>query len=159
MRAVKGHAMLSSLQARPYALQGSEGPRRQLCAATVVIKASREQTGGAFNLLEATLPSGYATPLHIHYTEDVAVYVLEGTLTVFWGSETREALAGSYFFQPRGIPHGFRVDGTAPARLLYLTLPAGFDCFVSEHERLAPSADSEAVAARYKIEFLGPLPG
>lgn len=151
--------MMHSLQARPYAFQRDEGRRLQLCAATVLIKASGEQTGGAFNLLEATCPPGYATPLHIHYTEDVAVYVLEGALTFFWGSERQAAAAGGYFFQPRGIPHGFRVEGVVPAQILYLTVPAGFDCFVSEHERLAPRSESEVVAARYKIEILGPLPG
>jgi uncharacterized RmlC-like cupin family protein len=89
----------------------------------------------------------------------VAVYVLEGTLTFFWGSEMKEAVAGSYFFQPRGTPHGFRVEGTTPARILYMTIPAGFDCFVFEQEPLAPRSESEVVAARYKIEILGPLPG
>lgn len=150
---------MNPLPAGPYTFQRDEGPRLQLCAATLMIKASREQTGGAFSLLEAACPPGYATPLHIHYTEDVALYVLEGALTVFWGSEARAAAAGSYFFQPRGIPHGFRVEGAAPARVLYLTIPAGFDCFVLEHERLAPTSESEVVAARYKIEILGPLPG
>ena len=151
--------MLNSPPARPYTFQRDEGQRLQLCAATVVSKASAEQTGGAFNLLQATCPPGYATPLHIHYTEDVAVYVLAGALTVFWGSETRPAAAGSFFFQPRGIPHGFRVDGAAPAQILYLTVPASLDCFAFEHERLAPRSEAEVVAARYKIEFLGPLPG
>jgi hypothetical protein len=40
-----------------------------------------------------------------------------------------------------------------------MTIPAGFDCFVFEEEQLAPRAESEMVAARYKIEILGPLPG
>ena len=147
------------LQPGPYTFQRDAGPRLQLCAATIVIKASGEQTGGAFNLLEVTCPPGYATPLHIHYTEDVAVYVLEGALTVFWGGETRAAVAGSYFFQPRGLPHGFRVDGVAPAQILYMTVPASFDCYAFEHEPLTPPSEAEVVAARYKIEILGPLPG
>jgi hypothetical protein len=37
-----------------------------------------------FNLFEFTGPAGFATPLHIHYAEDVAVFVLEGSLTVYW---------------------------------------------------------------------------
>ena len=71
-----------------------------------------------------------AMPLQIHYTEDVAVYVLEGALTFFWGSEKREAAVGSFFYQPRGTPHGFRVEGARPAQILYMTMPAGFDRFV-----------------------------
>lgn len=124
----------------------------------MIVKATSEQTGGAFNLLEVTCPSGYATSLQIHYAEDVAVYVLEGALTFFWGSEKRKALAGSYFFQPRGISHGFRVQSDTPARILYLTFPAGLDRFVSEQGQLAPDCESVTAAARYKIEILGPLP-
>ena len=79
-------------------------------------------------------------------------------LTFFWGSEKKEAVVGSYFFQPRGTPHGFRVEGGAPARILYMTFPAGFDRFVIEQEFPTPKCEAEMDAARYKIEVLGPLP-
>lgn len=124
----------------------------------VVIKATSEQTGGAFNLFEVTCPPGHATSLDIHYAEDVAIYVLEGALTVFWGCEKSEAVTGSYFYQPRGIPYGFRVQGTTPARLLYLTFPAGLDRFIMEQGQFAPDCELMTAAARYKIEILGPLP-
>ncbi len=124
----------------------------------VSLKASSEQTGGVLNLFEVSCPPGYATPLHIHYAEDVVVYVLGGKLTFFWGDEKKEAVAGSYFFQPRGTPHGFRVDGSATARILYITIPAGFDRFVVEQGLLTPNSDPGMAAARYKIEILGPLP-
>jgi len=147
-----------SLQTKPYALHIDEGQRLQSLGALVSVKATSEQTGGVFNLFEVSCPPDYATPLHIHYAEDVAVYVLEGTLTFFWGCEKKEAVAGSYFFQPRGIPHGFRVEGTTTARILYMTFPAGLDRFVIDQERPAPNSDPETDAARYKIEILGPLP-
>jgi len=86
----------------------------------------------------------------------LVVYILEGMLTFFWGNEKKEAVPGSYFYQPRGTPHGFRVEGRKPARILYMTVPAGFDQFVLEHK--LPTPESEADAARYKIEILGPLP-
>ncbi len=149
---------MRSFQTKPYMLDNEEGQFLQALGASVFIKATSEQTGGSFNLFEVACPPDYATPLHIHYTEDVAVYVLEGAFTLFWGSEKREVAAGSFFYQPRGTPHGFRVESSAPARILYLTMPAGFDRFVLEHERVAPKADSEPDAARYKIEILGPLP-
>lgn len=150
---------MTYLKTKPYALRCDEGQRLQSMGALISVKATSQQTSGAFNLFDVACPPGFATPLHIHYTEDVAVYVLEGTLTFFWGSEMKEAVAGSYFFQPRGTPHGFRVEGDAPAQILYMTIPAGFDCFVFEQELLAPESESEMVAARYKIEILGPLPG
>ena len=146
------------LQTTPYILHNEEGQSLKSLGALVLVKATSEQTGGVFNLLEIFCPPGYATPLHIHYAEDVAVYVLEGALTFFWGSEQKAALTGSYFYQPRGIPHGFRVAGRTPARMLYLTFPAGLDRFVIEQEQLAPNAEPGTAAARYQIEILGPLP-
>lgn len=150
--------MIAYLKTKPYALPCDQEPRLQTLGALIAVKATAEQTGGAFNLFQVSCPPGYATPLHIHYAEDVAVYVLEGTLAFFWGSEEKVALAGSYFFQPRGTPHGFRVEGAMPARILYMTIPGGFDRFVMEHDLPTSSPDSEVVAARYEIEILGPLP-
>ena len=69
----------------------------------------------------------------------MAVYVVEGALIFFWGSEKKAAGAGSYFYQPRGIPHGFRVEGDTPARILYMTFPAGVDRFVVEKEAVVGS--------------------
>ncbi len=150
--------MIAYLKTTPYALLRDEGQRLQSLGALISVKATSEQTDGLFNLFEVSCPPGYATPLHIHYAEDVAVYVLEGALKFFWGSEKKEAVAGSYFFQPRGTPHGFRVEGAMPARILYMTIPARFDRFVIEQELPAPKCEAEMDAARYKIEVLGPLP-
>ena len=149
---------MKPLQTKPYMLNNEEGQFLQSLGARAYVKATSEQTGGVLNLFDVSCPPDYATPLHIHYTEDVAVYVLEGMLTFFWGIEKKEAIAGSYFFQPRGTPHGFRVEGTTPARILYMTIPAGFDRFVIEHKLPAPKSEPETAAARYKIEILGPLP-
>lgn len=149
---------MTYLKTRPYSLPVDEGHRCQSMGAQISVKATSEQTNGTFSLFEVSCPPGFTTPLHIHYCEDVAVYVLEGALTLFWGSEQKEAVMGSYFFQPRGTPHGFRVAGPMPARILYLTIPAGFDRFVSEQASPAPKAEPEIAAARYKIEILGPLP-
>lgn len=149
---------MRSFQTKPYMLDNQEGQFLQALGALVSIKAASEQTGGAFNLFEVFCPPDYTTPLHIHYTEDVAIYVLEGTLIFFWGNEKKAAAIGSFFYQPRGMPHGFRVEGGSLARILYMTMPAGFDRFVLEHKLLIPESESEAAAARYKIEILGPLP-
>ncbi len=150
--------MIAYFKTKPYALQRGEGQPVQLGGVQAFVKATSEQSAGAFNLFVVSCLPGCATTLHIHYAEDVAVFVLEGALTFFWGSEKQEAMAGSYFFQPRGTPHGFRVEGDTPVRLLYMTIPAGFDRFVLEQERIAPCSEAMATAARYQIEILGPLP-
>jgi quercetin dioxygenase-like cupin family protein len=149
---------MALLLTKPYTLVDTEGQRLTALGALMLVKATAEHTGGAFNMFDVSCPPGYATPLHIHYAEDVAIYVLAGALTVFWGSEHKAAVVGSYFYQPRGTPHGFRVESGTPARILYLTFPAGLDQFVVEQEQLAPDSDSATAAARYQIEILGPLP-
>lgn len=135
-----------------------ETTRFEALGALVSIQARAEQTGGAFNLFDVLIPTGYETPLHIHYAEDVAIQVLEGTLDIFWGAERKRAEAGSLFFQPRGTPHGFRVTGTTPARISYMTIPAGFDGFVLGYSESVPNSEKMQLEARYKIEVLGPLP-
>jgi quercetin dioxygenase-like cupin family protein len=149
---------MRSLQTQPYKRNTNEGQLLEALGALISIKASSEQSGGAFNLFEVMCPPGYATSLHIHYDEDVAIYVLEGALSFFWGTEQQAAVPGSYFYQPRGIPHGFHVEGVMPARMLYLAVPAGLDRFAREQEHLAPNAEPGTAAARYQIEILGPLP-
>jgi quercetin dioxygenase-like cupin family protein len=150
--------LMALFQTKPYTLSCDEGQSLQALGVQAFVKATAEQTGGAFNLFEVSCPPGYATSLHIHYAEDVAVYVLQGALTFFWGTEQQAALTGSYFYQPRGIPHGFRVEGRKPARMLCLTVPAGLDRFAIEQEQLAPNAEPGTAAARFQIEILGPLP-
>jgi quercetin dioxygenase-like cupin family protein len=150
--------MMQFLQTKPYMLNNEEGQFLQSWGVLVSIKATSEQTGGMFNLFEVSCPPDFATQLHIHYTEDVAIYVLKGTLTFFWGNDKKKAIAGSFFYQPRGTPHGFRVEGGTPARILYMTIPAGFDRFVIEHKLPDPESEPDSAAARYKIEILGPLP-
>jgi quercetin dioxygenase-like cupin family protein len=149
---------MAYLQTQPYALQHDEGAQLQSLGPLVAVKATTDLTGGVFNLFEVDCQPGYSTPLHIHYAEDVAVFVLEGALAFFWGSEQKEAFAGSFLFQPRGTPHGFRVVGAAPARILYLTFPAGMDRFLARPELLVSCSEAMMTAAQYKIEILGPLP-
>jgi len=129
-------------------------------------KATGEQTGSLFSLVEVHCPAGYATPLHIHYLEDEAIYVLAGHLTFSLGGRHVAAAVGSYVHQPRGIAHGFRVEREAPAHILCLTVPAGANH--SLHPGAAdaallgpPALDLETLAdlaARFNIDVLGPLP-
>lgn len=126
--------------------------------ALVSVLANTEQTDGAFNLFDVVCLSRFETPLHIHYAEDVAIYILEGALDIFWGDERKQSKVGSFSFQPRGIPHGFRVTGLTDARILYMTFPAGFDKFVIEHSKPIGTSAMRISEAHFKIEVLGPLP-
>ena len=149
---------MTYLKTKPYALRCDEGQKLQSMGALISVKATSEQTGGCSTC--SMLLARLVTPRRCTSTTPKMWRSMfwRAALTFFWGSEMKEAVAGSYFFQPRGTPHGFRVEGATPARILYMTIPAGFDCFVFEQELLAPRSEPEMVAARYKIEILGPLP-
>jgi quercetin dioxygenase-like cupin family protein len=149
------------------AVAPNEGPTFWVLGLPGRAMAAGEQTGGAFSLVEAFCPAGYATPLRIHYLEAEAVYVLEWQLTFYSSDQPVRAVAGSYVYLPRGLAHGFRVEGAGPARLLCLSVPAGVDQGSlpepSGASLLGPAAlELESIAdlaAQYKIDVLGPLPG
>jgi hypothetical protein len=72
---------------------------------------------------------------------------------------------GDFVYGPRDIPHGFRVIGTAPARMLLMCAPAGFERFVRDLSMpldAVPAPPDMAIlvaaAAKYGVEILGPLP-
>lgn len=132
-----------------------------------IVKLSGQQTGGAFALIEETVPAGRSSPYHLHHKEDETFYVIEGELSFYSGTNKFKGTPGSTVFLPRKIPHGFRAD--TPSRILILTTPAGFDQFVTEAGEPATELKIPAprepdfavltqLAAKYQIEILGPLP-
>lgn len=147
-----------ALQTKPSVLQDHRAWSSGPLGLQISMRATTVQTGGSLNLFEVRCPAGFATPLHIHYAEDVALYILKGQLTLFLGEDSKIAGAGSYFFTPRGTPHGFRVTGAAEARIICISVPGALDRFLHDREFLSEASEPEALAARYKIEILGPLP-
>lgn len=131
----------------------------------MAVKASRSDTAGALDLLEATFHEGHAPPLHIHHAEDEAFYVLEGRIRFRRADSEFVATAGHLVWNPRGIPHAFKVEN-GPARALVLTTPSGFAQFVAEvgepaHAPRLPADDRYdtdklmALADKYRLEVVG----
>ena len=157
---------------RPYAIHRDEGETLAFFGALTWIKATGAQTGGAFGLTEQLMPPGVESPWHCHHAEDESFYVIEGEVLFIIGDEGQQRITagpGTYVFGPREIPHGFRVAGSSPARMLIEATPAGFEHFVLALSEPAPASgfppagppDMEkvmAAAARANLEILGPLP-
>jgi len=152
-----------------HTLGKEEGPAVWFLNTLAIVKAAASQTGGAFGLIEQLAPVGAGSPYHVHRAEEETFYILDGELEFF--SEGRRFVGGpgAYVFLPRGIPHGFQVVGASTARFLILTTPGGFEGFVTEMgepatalrlpEPTAPNMEKlAALAAKYRIEILGPLP-
>jgi len=126
------------------------------------LRATAATTNGAFGLVEGQLPPGFESPYHVHTNEDEAFYVVEGEMAFIVDGKWTVAGPGTYAFGPRNLPHGFKVVGETPARLLLLCSPGGFEGFVNELRQPEPAPPDMGVlvatATRYGIEILGPLP-
>jgi quercetin dioxygenase-like cupin family protein len=143
-------------------------PPRDFLSTIVWIKGDGLSTAGTQSVIEILAPLGWATPWHVHHTHDEYFYILDGEVTAQVGEERIVLRAGDYAFGPRGVPHGYRVTGNGPARLLMMTGDRDFAEFVREisipaaSEDLPPPADHDfgrvtTLAARYGIEVFGPL--
>src|SRR3712207_6246059 len=108
---------------RTFAHEPGEGEARWWFGGLVTIKATKEQTGGHYTLVEVLEPEGEG-PLHVHYREDEGFWVLEGQLNFEVGGETIKAGPGSFVFGPKDVPPPFTVE-SGPATVLLLLSPAG----------------------------------
>jgi quercetin dioxygenase-like cupin family protein len=122
------------------------------------ILADAAATDGRYGLVDMIeVPAGDMPPLHVHHAHAEGFLVLDGELTLYLPGREVVLGAGEFALAPRGVPHSYHV-GDAPARMLVLTSPAGFERFVAEVAALdEPTPDAlAAAAAREGIEILGP---
>jgi len=147
-------------------LQPGEGKTVSVLGDQYTYKAVGEQTGGAYGLVVTTAPPGSSgPPPHLHRTEDEALYVLEGELTLMIGDRTRIAPAGSFAFIPRGAVHAFSNPGSDVAKALVIISPAGFEQAFQEFSQIPPRGDGSpdverlvATAEKYHCQIIGPPP-
>ena len=124
------------------------------------------ESGGGFSLVEHPMsPRALAAPLHRHLREDEYSYVLEGRVGALLGDDVVIGEPGDLIFKPRNQWHTFWNAGDAPARLLEIISPAGFERFFDELVDLGGVAQAEPsvlgeLCARYDLEMdPGSLPG
>jgi mannose-6-phosphate isomerase-like protein (cupin superfamily) len=115
----------------------------------------------AFVIAEWQDPGGYVgpprliAPLHIHYSDDEAWYVLEGILCVKSGDDEVEAHAGSAVYVPRNTPHTYWNPGPGPVRYLLIMTPNIVRLIEEIHsmsDRTTPALQS--VFRKYNSELL-----
>ena len=146
-----------------------EGERRWFSGGGIhVVKASAEETDGAFILLEDQMTRGKTTPLHTHPNLDETLIVLEGEILVY--AEEKEHRLGprGVAVAPRGAPHAFMVTSES-ALILALQTPGSGEAFYREaSEPAGAECDPgrtdwdrlRAAAQRHPdtIQILGPPP-
>jgi mannose-6-phosphate isomerase-like protein (cupin superfamily) len=60
--------------------------------------------------------------LHVHYADDEAWHILEGTLTFRFANSEIEAQQGTTIFVPAGVPHTY-YEAYGPTRYLIILTP------------------------------------
>jgi mannose-6-phosphate isomerase-like protein (cupin superfamily) len=65
---------------------------------------------------------GTGPPLHVHRREDEGMYVLEGQIRFRVGDDEFVAGPDTWVWQPRGIPHTFKVESEGARALVIFML-------------------------------------
>lgn len=147
---------------RGFVLRPGEGRSIDLGGFQMSLKASEEDTAGAFSLLEADEPPNFGPPMHIHHNCAEAFYVLAGEYLIFIEDQEFRCPAGSFVYIPSGIRHGFRV-GSESSRKLNVYVPGAM---VGYFDKLSQAiADGNAdpgvldrIATDHGMQVIGPVP-
>lgn len=123
---------MTTYNQRPYVIDQGTGEGIWFLNTLFTVKAGADQTQGRFTFMEQLCPPGFSPPRHVHHAETEAFFMLDGTMTVFCADVEREVSPGDFALLPQGIPHGFQVPTTGPARFIHLTAPGQFDRFARE---------------------------
>ena len=99
----------------------------------------------------AEVSDQWIAPLHVHYGDDEAWYVLRGTLGFRIGEETFEVGPGSAVLAPRGAPHTFCNAGDTEAEYLLVMHPRIASLIQAIHQ---PGADVPALFKAHGCEIL-----
>lgn len=121
---------MSTKTTKPYVIDSGQGEGIWFLNTLFTVKAGAAQTEGRF--MEQLCPPGFSPPRHVHHTETEAFYMLEGSMIVFVADIERRVGPGDFALLPQGIPHGFQVPDSGPARFIHLTAPGQFDRFARE---------------------------
>jgi quercetin dioxygenase-like cupin family protein len=141
-------------------LQRGEGERHVAGNGEVLIKATAADTANSCFLAETKIHPGFpGPPLHRHEKLHDMFYVLEGTLTMQLGDDTRPLQPGTFVCVPPGVPHTFRNDSEAPVRFLNFNTPGGWENYMRDLGRAAKEAPLTQqrigeIASRYDFEAL-----
>ncbi|HLO86622.1 MAG TPA: cupin domain-containing protein [Nostocaceae cyanobacterium] len=150
-------------------LKPNQGDAYWLLGDSYTIKATSEDTLGAYALLEIILQPQGGAPLHIHEHENESFYILEGEIEFQIENEVMIGTPGSFIHLPKGKLHSFANKTTTPAKTLAWITPGGLEKFIAEAgtkvdnnlpspPTLTPS-DIEnllGVAPNYGVKFLVP---
>ncbi len=124
----------------PFHFQKSLERARQAPGMMMHFLATKEETNGAYALIEAKAVPGMEPPLHYHKYEDESFYMLDGEMIVTIGDKDYEVKAGDFIFLPRMIPHTQKILSKSIHVILSIS-PGGLEQYFWDFS--APAKDFE----------------
>jgi mannose-6-phosphate isomerase-like protein (cupin superfamily) len=148
---------------RAFVVAPGEGRPIDVFAGPLTVKATGEDTGGLFSLLETgEREAGSGPPLHIHHDAAEAFFIIEGEYVMYLDEREVTCPSGSFVFIPAGMRHTFKVSRT-PARKLNFYFPAAMVGFFDELSAAVADGDVddralEEIARKHSMEVVGAVP-
>lgn len=125
-----------------------------------LVRASGEDTAGAFAVIEETVGPGGGGPLHVHHDADELIYVLEGEFRFRLGDRLISGAAGTLTFIPKGLAHNWQNIRPSHGRIFVVLAPAGFEKCLEEISGMPLSqrdlATLKRVYQKHGADVLGP---
>lgn len=109
------------------------GPTLTFMGMNLAYKVSSDETGGAWALIEHTLPPHFAgADLHWHKVTRTGFFVLDGLVTFRVGEKIFVMEPGGFVSVPPQTVHTFGNEQDVSARLLEILLPGGLENYFKE---------------------------
>src|SRR5437868_9144315 len=129
----------------PLILRPGQGTHLKLADADLTLKATSQETGGIYSLVEGVWqPSGFGPLPHLHKEFAESFYILDGQFDFLVGEEKLVVEAGAFIVVPAGVLHWFSALNR-PARLMFMHTPPleGFFMELEELTRAGPPEPSK----------------
>lgn len=122
------------------------------------VKLSGKDTNGQFTLVEQNNPPGTGIPPHLHEREDEIFQVVQGEVEFMMNGKAETLKAGDLVYLPKGTPHGFRVTGSQPAKVMLSIFPAGIEGMFEKLSQLPEGPPDmkkiTAICGEYGVRFI-----
>ncbi|GAA4619971.1 hypothetical protein GCM10023196_002130 [Actinoallomurus vinaceus] len=140
--------------------KGDVRPGRLRVPPAFASKVRSTDTDDRLSLLEMVVAQ--QIPRHVHHRADEGIFVLDGELVVEFVDRTYRATPGQFVLLPYGVPHTMRPGSGRPPRVLQISSPGGWECFIEDliEARRHITTDGELdarslnpIAAKYGITY------
>jgi quercetin dioxygenase-like cupin family protein len=96
----------------------------QAGAITITFLLTKNDTGGALTMFEATVPPGAGVGVpHYHSGWEETIYGIDGVTTLMVAGKRIDVKAGDAIVIPRGVVHALKNENDRPARSLCVITP------------------------------------